>query len=95
MLSRSARFFFFILFFFFLASPLLFLPLSADAGLVPCGRTSGTASEMAPCTLCHIIIGGKGVIDWGLKIMTVTAIAVIVAMAIFYIVSTGDEGMMS
>ncbi|MFZ2187183.1 MAG: hypothetical protein WAV46_00945, partial [Candidatus Moraniibacteriota bacterium] len=89
-----ASFFLSGLFFFSLVFTALPLPASA-AGLVPCGRTSGTAAEMAPCTLCHIIIGGKGVIDWGLKIMTVTAIAVIVAMAIFYIVSTGDEGMMS
>lgn len=33
--------------------------------------------------------------DWGLKVMTFVALAVIVAMAIFYIVSAGNEGMMT
>lgn len=93
MYSRST----YILFsgFFFLSLIFTTIPLSADAALVPCGRNAGTVAEMAPCTLCHIIIGGKGIIDWGLGIMTVVAIAVIVAMAIFYIVSIGNEGMMS
>ncbi len=81
--------------FFFLSFIFTALPLPADAALVPCGRNAGTAAEMAPCTLCHIIVGGKGIIDWGLGIMTVVAIVVIVAMAIFYIVSIGNEGMMS
>ena len=83
----------------FAAFLLTFSPLSASAaGLVPCGRTSDdnatTINEGAPCTVCHVIVGGKGIIDWGLRIMTYVAIAVIVAMAIFYIVSAGNEGMM-
>lgn len=74
----------------------VFAPLSVKAALIPCARSGAdaTAAEQKPCTVCHIVIGGKGIIDYGLKIMTYAAIAVIVAMAIFYIVSTGDEGMM-
>jgi len=70
------------------------LPSPVDAALVPCGRSSGTAAEMAPCTVCHIIVGAKTVIDWGMGIMTYVALAVIVAMAIMYIVSAGDQTMM-
>jgi len=81
--------------FFFLSFIFTTIPLPTDAALVPCGRNTGTAAEMAPCTLCHIIVGGKVIIDWGLGIMTVVAIVVIVAMAILYIVSIGNEGMMS
>lgn len=98
MISRSARFFFFGFFLFSFVGTVLPLPVTA-AGLVPCGRSAddGATSgidESKPCTVCHLVIGGKGVIDYGLQIMTYVAIAVIVAMAIFYIVSTGDEGMM-
>ncbi len=70
------------------------MPTSANAALVPCGRTSGTASEMSPCTVCHLVLGTKNLMDWGLKVMTFFALAVIVAMAIMYIVSTGNQGMM-
>lgn len=79
---------------------LLLLPVPVTAaGLVPCGRTADDPAttgldEAAPCTVCHLIVGGKGVIDYGLKIMTYVAIAVLVAMAILYIVSTGNEGLM-
>ena len=67
---------------------LLLLPVPVTAaGLVPCGRTADDPAttgldEAAPCTVCHLIVGGKGVIDYGLKIMTYVAIAVLVAMAI-------------
>lgn len=92
----SSRLIFSFVFFFSLVLTSLPLPTSA-ASIIPCGRTGAdaTAEEKVPCTLCHIVIGGKRIIDYGLKIMTVVAIAVIVAMAIFYIVSTGDEGMMT
>ncbi|HLC95496.1 MAG TPA: hypothetical protein VJH89_03325, partial [Patescibacteria group bacterium] len=67
-------------------------PLSvASAGIVPCG----TRANPSPCTLCHIVVGGQKLIDWGLDVMTYIAIAVIVAMAVLYIVSTGNEALMS
>ncbi len=95
-LSRSLFLSFFLLSFFF-----SFLPLhSVEAALVPCGRqvddqSTPTINETAPCTLCHLVLGGKGVIDYGLRLMTILAIAVIVAMAIYYIVSSGNDSMMS
>jgi len=70
------------------------LPSSASAALIPCGRSSGTAAETAPCTICHVVVGGKGLIDWGLSIMTVVAITILFAMAVLYVISAGDEGMM-
>lgn len=62
---------------------------TGEGGLVPCGRGNNP-----PCTLCHLVVGTKGVIDWGFKVMTFFAIAIIVAMGILYIVSAGDDGMM-
>ena len=92
MTSHLTRFFFLgLLVFSFLGTA----PLPATAaGLVPCGRTIGTAEEQQPCTVCHIVVLGNNIVAYGLKLMTYAGLAVIVAMAIFYIVSTGDEGMM-
>ena len=82
----------------FLVGTVFFLTvpeISSAAAFVPCGRVSGTADEMAPCTLCHIIVGGKVVMDWGLRVMTAIGLAVITAMGIWYIVSAGNPGMIS
>jgi hypothetical protein len=62
------------------------LPVPAEAALVPCG----TKENPSACTLCHLVVGINGIIQWGLGVMTVIAIVVIVAMAILYIVSAGD-----
>jgi hypothetical protein len=89
---------FFLLGFFFFSLMLTAVPSPVTAAsLIPCGRTGAdaTAAERAPCTICHIITGGQRIISWGLNIMTFAAIAIIVAMAIFYIVSAGNEGMMT
>jgi hypothetical protein len=77
-----------------MAASLVPVPVDA-AGLVPCGRNDGTPAEQAPCTVCHVIVGGVGVIKWGLSIMTVLGITVAFAMAVLYVVSAGDQGMMS
>lgn len=66
------------------------LPMaSAEAAFVPCG----TEANPAPCTLCHIVIAGKGIMDWGMQVMVAIGLVVITAMGIMYIVSAGDEGM--
>lgn len=88
----------FLLFFLFSLN-LFFLPLPTEAaGLVPCGRTQDdpttAINEAVPCTLCHLILGVEGIIQWGLKVMTYIAIAVIVAMGILYIVSAGNDSLM-
>lgn len=74
----------------------LLMPVASSAdGFVPCGRASGSADEMAPCTLCHIVVGGKVVMDWGLRLMAAIGLVVITAMGIWYIVSAGNPGMIS
>lgn len=74
------------------------LPLSVSAaGFVPCGRNvddpATAINETATCTLCHVIVGGKGVMDWGMRVMVAIGLVVITAMGIWYIVSAGDKGM--
>lgn len=64
-------------------------PDASAAGLVPCGTGTGPA-----CTTCHLVVGVKGIIDWGMNVMTFFAIAIIVAMGIVYIVSAGNDSMM-
>ncbi len=76
------------------------LPMPAAAGIVPCGLsvddpiTPLPVDESAPCTICHVIVGGKNLMDWGMKVMTVIALTVILAMGVLYIISAGDQGMM-
>jgi hypothetical protein len=97
MTSRLSPSFFLGLFLFSFFVSISF-PSPANAAIVPCGRNvddpTTSIDETKPCTLCHLVIGGKKIIDWGLKVMTYVAIAIIVAMAILYIVSTGNEGLM-
>jgi hypothetical protein len=70
-------------------------PFPAEArGLIPCGGSYGTDDEKAPCTICHIVVGGNNLIKWGTGIMAVIAITVLFAMAVLYVVSAGDQGMM-
>ena len=81
--------------------PLFFIPVPAlAAGLVPCGRSVDDVStpnvnESDVCTLCHIFIGGVGLIEWGMGIMVVIGIALIMISGIIYIISVGDTGKMS
>lgn len=89
-----AKYFFFSFLFSF-GMFLTFLPVPAQAdGLIPCGKSFGTASEQAPCTVCHIIVAGNNLIKWGLGVMAVIAITVMFAMAVLYVVSAGNPGMM-
>ena len=57
------------------------------AGLIPCA----TSGNDVPCTLCHFVIGGKGVIDYLMELMTWIGLAVIATMGVIYIISTGNE----
>lgn len=88
------------LFLFLFSAGFFFVPSSAMAanGLIPCGRSQDDSTtsvdERQPCTICHIVVGGKGLIDWGLNLMTVIAITILFAMAVLYVISAGDEGMM-
>lgn len=76
-----------ILFFFLLPV------LSADAQekpIVPCG--SGNSLSNA-CTLCHFIVGIKNIVDFGSKILVITAITAIFISGIMYIISSGSQEM--
>lgn len=66
----------------------------AQAALIPCGRTTGTAEEMAPCTICHMVLGIHRIIDFGFRIFVGVGILMVVIAGIMYIISAGDQGMM-
>jgi hypothetical protein len=59
--------------------------------IVPCGNGSEYADR---CTLCHLVVGFDGLIDYGFKIFIFVALLSITASGIFYIVSTGNQEMM-
>lgn len=93
---------FFRSFFFFalILSPFLLSPLPVDAALVPCGRsaddlTTTDVDESGACTLCHVLIGGQGLISWGMGVMVIIGIALIMISGVVYIVSVGDSGRMT
>jgi hypothetical protein len=74
-----------------IASAFLSLPAVTNAaGLIPCATTSSNR----PCTLCDFIVGIKGLMDFGMSMITIAAIAGIFFAGIFYIISIGDSGMM-
>ncbi len=83
--SLMKRFFFSFALFVAVALPMA----SVEAAFVPCG----TSANDTPCTLCHVVIMGKGIMDWGMQVMAAIGLVVITAMGIMYIVSAGDEGM--
>lgn len=93
----------FLLFFLVVPMGVALVPERVNAavfGLVPCALKNDDQStadwdERGPCTICHFMIGFQRIISLLRNIMTAIAIAVIVAMAIVYITSAGDEGRMS
>lgn len=58
-------------------------------GLVPCGNGND------PCTLCHFIIGFHNLVTVMLKLLVVVALAGIFISGVMYILSAGDETMMT
>ncbi|MCA9364691.1 MAG: alpha/beta hydrolase [Candidatus Moranbacteria bacterium] len=70
------------------------------SGLVPCGRQcdnpdTADIDESAPCTLCHLILGIQLLVKWGMFIVTVIAVSVVVIAGIIYIISAGNQSMMT
>ena len=59
--------------------------VNAASGLVPCGLSTND-----PCTLCHLIVGIQGLIQWGLGILIAISIVGISIAGVMYIVSSGD-----
>lgn len=73
---------------------------SENAWIVPCGRSCDVASttdidESAICTLCHLLVLIRNITTWIFMVMTYIAFAVLVAMGILYIVSTGNTQLIS
>lgn len=66
---------------------------SENPGIVPCGRSCDNPTtaddETKICTLCHLLVLMRNITDWIFMVMTYIAFAVLVAMGILYIVSTG------
>lgn len=60
-----------------------------SGGLVPCGN-----SDQERCTLCHLISGIHGLIQWGGKILGIVALFALVVSGVIYLVSAGDSSMM-
>ncbi|PIR73360.1 MAG: hypothetical protein COU40_02880 [Candidatus Moranbacteria bacterium CG10_big_fil_rev_8_21_14_0_10_35_21] len=64
-------------------------------GLVPCGRNSGVNGETEQCNLCHLIIGIKRIVQYGLYLVTTIAFIGIFIAGVMYIISSGDEAMIT
>lgn len=79
-----------IIFLFFSFSVFLFTFEKAFAadGLVPCGL-----GATDPCTLCHFIVGIKGLIDWGMKILIALSITGISIAGVLYVISSGSSAL--
>lgn len=74
-------FLFFGIFVFLFVSPKI-----ANAGLVSCGITATD-----PCTLCHLIVGIKSIIDWAMNTLLIPlSITAISIAGIIYIISSGN-----
>jgi hypothetical protein len=77
--------------FVFLTALIVLPEVSHAAGLVPCATTDNNRA----CTLCDFIVGIKGLVDFGTKLVTIAAIVAIFFAGVMYVISTGDEGMMT
>lgn len=65
------------------------LAQTMPGGLVPCGNGND------PCTLCHFIIGFYNMVSVMLKLVVTAALAGIFISGVMYIISSGDETMMT
>ena len=68
-------------------------------GLVPCGRNTDDPktpeNESAPCTLCHLVVGFQRLVEYGMYMVVTLALVGIFFAGVMYMVSTGDENMMT
>jgi len=81
-----------LVFFVLVILNLILFNFSAQAVLVPCGGYATPDPGM--CTLCHLIVGIKGIIDYAFLIFVALALVMLVISGIMYIVSAGNSGMM-
>ncbi len=66
-------------------------PTSVPNGIVPCA----TEANDVPCTLCHFIVGFYRLFQYGLYIVITAAFIAIFFAGTMYVISSGDEGMMT
>lgn len=64
-------------------------------GIVPCGRNIGSSDEKKACTLCHLVVGIQRIFRYGLYIVIAISFLAIFLAGGMYIVSSGDDGMMT
>ncbi len=75
----------------FILAAFLFFPyasLKAQSGIVPCGHDK-------MCTLCDLILGIKNLFDYGVKIIAAIALLCVFLAGAMYMVSSGNENMLS
>jgi hypothetical protein len=65
--------------------------MTKAAGLIPCA----TEEHPEPCTLCHFIVGFKNLVDYGVSIVIIVAIVGMFFAGVMYVISSGDDGMMT
>jgi hypothetical protein len=78
----------FVLALFFFSSSVTSAQDPSSGGLVPCGVTT-------PCTLCHFIIGFHKLVLYGTYLVTALALLALVLTGVAYILSSGNEGLMT
>lgn len=61
-------------------------------GIVPCGNGDNISNA---CTLCHLIIGIKKLIDFGSALLITVTIFAIFISGVVYIVSSGNQTLMT
>lgn len=76
-------------------------PAGSNVGqLVPCARhcdnpATANQDETDPCSVCHLIVLGHNIVKYVVYIAVFVALAIITFAGILYIVSAGNEGMIS
>lgn len=75
---------------------ILFPSVSFASGIIPCGRSADDPStpniiENSPCTLCHLVVGIKKLVDFGTEVLITVAAVGIFISGVMYVVSSGDE----
>lgn len=103
-MKKIAILFILITFFVSLVSLFYSFPVNAQTitteepgwkGIVPCGRVIAGNGEDVPCTLCHLIVGIQRIFTYGLTIIISIAFVMIFISGVTYIVSSGDEKLMT
>ena len=61
--------------------------------LVPCGGDKTGSTER--CTICHLVDGIHGIVQFVVKLIAVTATVVIVIAGVMYIISAGNPAMIT